>query len=88
MPSKFPHGAVWWAAVTSAAVMVSPSAATLRQIGAEQALQAGELAEAGPAAPAAAWPGPGGDRPAMGNGHVRTTVAVPSAGAADPGGAW
>jgi hypothetical protein len=53
----------------------------------EQALQAGELAEAGPAATAAAWPGPGGDQPAMGNGHVLTTVAVPSAGAAGPGGA-
>lgn len=55
MPTKFPHGAVWWAAVTSAAVMAAIAAAfgiTVWRY--ETAL---------------------------------TTVAVPPAGAAGPGGA-
>jgi hypothetical protein len=111
MPSKFPHGAAWWAAVTSAVVMAVIAAAfgktvwryeaaqasddtaetalnTARIAG--QALQAGGLAETGQAAGVAAWPGPGGGRPAAGNGHVLTTVATPAAsaaGVADPGGA-
>jgi methyl-accepting chemotaxis protein len=56
----------------------------------EQALEAGGLTEDGQAAGVAGWPGPGGGRPAAGNGHVLTTVAAPAAsaaGLADPGSA-
>jgi methyl-accepting chemotaxis protein len=48
----------------------------------EEALQAGQPPEAGAAAGAAVWAGPGGGRPAIGNGHVTVT-----AGAAESGGA-
>ena len=56
----------------------------------EEALQAGHLTETGQAAAAAAWPGHGGGRPAVGNGHVLVTVpapdSVPAAGPAGPAG--
>ena len=50
----------------------------------EEALRAGQPAEAGQTAGAAGWAGPGGDRPVPGNGHVTVTAAAPVTGAAGP----
>ncbi len=50
----------------------------------EEALRAGQPAEAGQAAGAAGWAGPGGDRPVPGNGHVTVTAAAPVTGAGGP----